>query len=105
MAKCGRRSTSGVRTVVIVLVMLILTPIGGVVSGSSDSESIRIEGDPIMPSYSRAVQLAFDRVSDLDSYQKEVLEQTVNWLVVSRVPIDKHEFTIAAQTIVGQLQY
>ncbi len=96
MAKCGRRSTSGVRTVVIVLVMLILTPIGGVVSGSSDSESIRIEGDPIMPSYSRAVQLAFDRVSDLDSYQKEVLEQTVNWLVVSRVPIDKHEFTIAA---------
>ena len=37
-----------------------------------------------MPSYSRAVQLAFDRVSDLDSYTDEVLSQTSEWLVVTR---------------------
>ena len=52
MAKCSRRSTSGVRTVVIALVMLVLTPFGGVVSGSSElPEGLQIEGDEIMPGY------------------------------------------------------
>ncbi len=96
-AKCGKRSSSGVRSVVIVLVMLILTPFGGVVADSSElPEELRIEGDEIMPSYSRAVQLAFDRVSDLDSYTDEVLSQTSEWLVVTRVPMELHHLTKAS---------
>ena len=96
-AKCGRLSTSGVRAVVIVLFMLVLTPFGGVVSGSSGlPEEMQIEGNEIMPSYSRAVQLAFDRVSDLDSYSEEVLTQTTDWLVVTRVPPNMHHLTKAS---------
>ena len=96
-AKCGKRSSSGVRSVVIVLVMLILTPFGGVVADSSElPEELRIEGDEIMPSYSRAVQLAFDRVSDLDSYTDEVLSQTSEWLVVTRAPMELHHLTKAS---------
>ena len=97
MAKCVRRSTSGVRTTVIVLLMLIMTPLGAVASDSSDrSEELQIEGSDIISSYSRAVQLAFDRVSNLDSYSNEELEQTEDWLVVTRVPIGKHKLTLAS---------
>ena len=96
-AKCGRRSSSGVRSVVIVLVMLVMTPFGGVVAGSSElPEELRIEGDEIMPSYSRAVQLAFDRVSDLNSYTDEILSQTEEWLVVTRAPMELHHLTKAS---------
>ncbi|MEC7686231.1 MAG: S8 family serine peptidase, partial [Candidatus Thermoplasmatota archaeon] len=85
------------RTVVIALVMLVLTPFGGVVSGSSElPEGLQIEGDEIMPGYSRAVQLAFGRASDLDSYSKEALSQTTEWLVVTRVPLDMHHLTKAS---------
>ena len=89
-------STSVVRSVVIVLVMLVLTSVGGLVSGYSEPDDLGIEGDEIMSSYSRAVQLAFERASDLDSYSNQVLSQTEDWLVVTRVPIDKHEFTVAS---------
>ena len=84
------------RSVVIALVMLVLSPFGGVVSGSSEPpEELRIDGEEMMPSYSRAVQLAFNRVSDLDSYSDEVLAQTDDWLIVTRVSIDMHMLTKA----------
>ena len=95
MAKCSRLSTSVVRSVVIVLVMLVLTSVGGLISSASEPEDLSFEGDDIMSTYSRSVQLAFGRVSDLDSYSDQVLSQTEDWLVVTGVPIDKHELTMA----------
>ena len=34
----------------------------------------------------RAVQLAFERVSEIDSYNEDILAITKSWLVVTRIP-------------------
>ena len=85
------------RTALAVLIILLFAPFGGVVAGSAgQSVNLGIEGDEILPTYSRAVQLAFERVGDMSGYSEEDLSGTHEWLVVTRVPIDKHPWTKAA---------
>ena len=40
--------------------------------------------------------MAFERVSDLDSYSEEALTQTTDWLVVTSVPLEMHHLTKAS---------
>ena len=85
------------RTALAVLIILLFAPFGGVVSGSTGQPvDLEIEGDEILPTYSRAVQLAFERVGDMSGYSEEDLSGTHEWLVVTRVPLDKHPWTKAA---------
>ena len=85
------------RTALAVLLVLLIAPLGGVVSGSPGVPvDLEIEGNEIMPTYSRSVQLGFDRVEDLSQYTEEQLSETNEWLVVTRVPIHKHSWTKAA---------
>ena len=91
------RSTSAMRTALAVLVILLLAPFGGVATASPGQPiDLGIEGDEILPTYSRAVQLAFERVSDLNGYSEEDLKATHEWLVVTRVPLEKHGWTKAS---------
>ena len=85
------------REALAVLLVLLIAPLGGVVSGSPGVPvDLEIEGDDIMPTYSRSVQLGFDRVEDLSQYTEGQLSETNEWLVVTRVPIHKHSLTKAA---------
>ena len=85
------------RTALAVLIILLFAPFGGVLAGSAGQPvDLGIEGDEILPTYSRAVQLAFERVGDMSGYSEEDLSGTHEWLVVTRVPIDKHPWTKAA---------
>jgi len=53
------------------------------------------EEDPsFLQTYSRAVQLAFARVSDLENYEPEVLAEVESWLVVSNLPIEDHRTSL-----------
>ncbi|MEE3276978.1 MAG: S8 family serine peptidase, partial [Candidatus Thermoplasmatota archaeon] len=91
------RSSSAMRTALAVLIILLFAPFGGVLAGSAGQPvDLGIEGDEILPTYSRAVQLAFERVGDMSGYSEEDLSGTHEWLVVTRVPIDKHPWTKAA---------
>ena len=88
--------TDLMRATAVLLVLMILSP---VVAAIGDEQEIRIdleiEGEPIMPTYSRAVQLAFDRVENLDQYSEDQLAQTHEWLVVTQVPLEKQIWTVA----------
>ena len=79
------------RTALAVLIILLFVPFGGVVTGSAGQPvDLGIEGDEILPTYSRAVQLAFERVGDMSGYSEQDLAGANEWLVVTRVPLDKH---------------
>ena len=85
------------RTALAVLIILLFAPLGGVIADSAGQpDDLGIEGDEILPTYSRAVQLAFERVGDMSGYSEEDLEGVHEWLVVTRVPIEKHQLTKAA---------
>ncbi|SVB01112.1 uncharacterized protein METZ01_LOCUS153966, partial [marine metagenome] len=91
------RSSSAMRTALAVLIVLLFAPFGGVVTGSAEQPvNLGIEGNEILPTYSRAVQLAFERVGDMGSYSEQDLVGVNEWLVVTRVPLDKHQWTKAA---------
>jgi len=85
------------RTALAVLIILLFAPFAGVVTGSAGQPvDLGIEGEEILPTYSRAVQLAFERVGDMSSYSEQDLAGSNEWLVVTRVPIDKHQWAKAA---------
>ena len=84
------------RMALAVLIILLFAPLGGVIADSAGQpDDLGIEGDEILPTYSRAVQLAFERVGDMSDYSEEDLEGVHEWLVVTRVPIEKHQLTKA----------
>ena len=75
--------------VVVIVGLLILSTTASFVQGEklqSDNE----EGNLFLPTYSRAVQLAFARVSDLESYDTEELSEVESWLIVTSLSIDEH---------------
>ena len=85
------------RTALAVLVILLLAPFGGVATASPGQPvDLGIEGDEILPTYSRAVQLAFERVGDMSGYSEEDIVGAHEWLVVTRVPLEKHGLTKAS---------
>ena len=76
------------RVTFLVLAMLLLSPICNVNATSQDFEGEDLDIDErfILQSYSRAVQLAFERVSEIDAYSEDILAITKSWLVVTRIP-------------------
>ena len=79
------------RSVLIAVFILLVAPISGLVTAENENlqDSSEDEQSLIIPTYSIAVQLAFERVSDLEQYSKEDLENTKQWLVVSANSIDE----------------
>ena len=73
------------RSVLIAVFILLSAPVSGLVTAENQTlkESSESEQNLIIPTYSIAVQLAFERVADLEQYSEEELEDTKQWLVVS----------------------
>ncbi len=70
------------RRVIVIIALLVFSTTGGVV------QSAQVESDPhentlLLPTYSKAVQLAFARVSDLENYDADELSEVDSWLVVT----------------------
>ena len=79
------------RTAIFAVFILVIAPISGLVTAENEIQqnSLEDEQNLILPTYSVAVQLAFERVSDLEQYSKEELENTEEWLIVSTNNIDE----------------
>ena len=91
------------RTVAMLLVMMLISPVAAAITDEQNQRfDLEINGEEIIPTYSRAVQTAFDRVENLDQYSQEQLEQTNEWLVVTQVPMNKHSWTIPSPKHVEQ---
>ena len=73
------------RLALFVVFILLSAPISGLVSADdrNQEELSSNTRELIIPTYSIAVQLAFERVSDLEQYSTEELEDTGQWLVIS----------------------
>ena len=95
------------RGTLLVLLMLLLSPIGTVNATSQevDGENLDIDERLILKSYSRAVQLAFERVSVIDEYNENILAATKSWLVVTRIPPEDHFSTFAAPDGIEEVEF
>ena len=79
------------------LVLMLLTPVSAAMADDARKPiDLEIDGEPILPTYSRAVQAAFARVENLDRYSEEQLAQTDEWLIVTQVPLKKQVWTLAS---------
>ena len=78
------------RTTIFAVFILVFAPISGLVVADNERQQNLLEGEQnmILPTYSVAVQLAFERVSDLEQYSTEELDNTGEWLIVSANNID-----------------
>lgn len=96
-----RTRISNVRVTAMLLVLMLVSP---VVATAGQEQTIdidfEIDGEPILPTYSRAIQLAFDRVGELERYTETELSQTYEWLVITQIPIEKQFFTSAKPTTI-----
>ena len=90
------------RSAIVAVLILFLAPFSGLVSADSEinMDSNNEERDLVIPTYSIAVQLAFERVSNLEQYSVEELENTKEWLIVTDNTIEKQKkFTSAPDQI------
>ena len=73
------------RTAIFAVFILVIAPISGLVTADNESQQDPLEREQylILPTYSVAVQLAFERVADLEQYSVEELENAGEWLIVS----------------------
>jgi subtilisin-like proprotein convertase family protein len=80
------------RRVVIAVLILFFAPFSGIVSaGYSVDLETEENGNLVIPTYSDTVQLAFQRVSNLEHYSMEELENTKQWLIVTNKEIEKQK--------------
>ena len=61
----------------------------------SSNCQIESETNSIVETYSVAVQNAFSRVSDMSQYDEQQLSETIDWTVVTEMPIDMHVYSSA----------
>ena len=61
----------------------------------SSNCQIESETNSIVETYSVAVQNAFSRVSDMSQYNEQQLSETIDWTVVTEMPIDMHVYSSA----------
>lgn len=83
------------RVVSLVIMMVVFAPFGQVLAESDDVGSAPVVVTDVMKSYSRTIQVAFDRVSDLGMYDKDSLAEVNSWLVVTGVRMEDHHNTLA----------
>ena len=82
------------RHAILMVLIIFMMPLSSIVS-AEDEVIVGDELDTlsIMENYSISVRLAFDRVSNLESYTTEELHDSKEWLVVTSIPISEHETT------------
>ena len=83
------------RAALLVLGILVIAPLGQVLAEVEPVDSKPLVLEDVMQTYSRTVQIAFERVSDIEAYDKEVLARVDSWLVVTGIEIGEHHKTIA----------
>jgi len=84
-----------VRVASLIIVIMVFAPFGQALAEVEDVGSAPIVVNDVMQSYSRTVQIAFERVSDLSLYHEDVLAGVNSWLVVSGVAMENHRNTEA----------
>ena len=79
------------RAVIIAVFIILLAPFSGLVVAEKENQVEKTEQEEnlIIPTYSIAVQLAFDRVENLEQYTDEELENTKEWLIVTNKEINE----------------
>ena len=88
---------SGVVRVASLVVLILFFASSGQALAAPDEvgdTQILSSGD-VMNTYSRTVQIAFERVSEIGLYDKEELEAVDSWLVVTGIPIEDHDEIVA----------
>ena len=83
------------RVAILVLLMVSFSPAAHAVGGEEPEEIPTVVLEDILGTYSRSVQIAFERVSDIDSYEEAELAVVDSWLVVTGIPIKEHRWTEA----------
>ena len=83
------------RVAILVLLMVSFSPAGHALGGEDPEEIPTVVMEDILGTYSRSVQIAFERVSDIDSYEEAELARVNSWLVVTGIPIEEHRWTTA----------
>jgi len=84
-----------VRVASLIIVIMVFAPFGQALAEVGDEDSAPIVVNDVMQSYSRTVQIAFERVSDLSLYHGDTLAGVNSWLVVSGVAMENHRNTEA----------
>ena len=69
------------RVAILVLLMVSFSPAAHAVGGEEPEEIPTVVLEDILGTYSRSVQIAFERVSDIDSYDEAELAAVDSWLV------------------------
>ena len=82
------------RVASLVILIIIFAPFGQVLAEDDDGSAPVIVND-VMKSYSKTVQAAFERVSDIEMYDEDSLDEVNSWLVVTGVAIEDHHNTEA----------
>ena len=83
------------RVASLIIVIMVFAPFGQALADVEDVDSAPIVFNDVMQSYSRTVQIAFERVSDLSLYHGDSLAKVNSWLVVSGVAMENHRNTEA----------
>ena len=82
------------RYAITMVLVIMMMPLSGIVSAENKAvEKDSFQTDSILESYSMPVKIAFDRVSNLESYTTEELHHSREWLVVTSIPISEHAMT------------
>ena len=71
----------------IVILLSSINVVTSEVNTSLESE----EESSIISDYSRAIQIAFERVSNLENYDERTLKETTDWVVVTKIPYEVHK--------------
>ena len=82
------------RVASLVILIIIFAPFGQVLAEDDDGSAPVIVND-VMKSYSKTVQAAFERVSDIEMYDEDSLDEVNSWLVVTGVAMEDHHNTEA----------
>ena len=83
------------RVASLIIVIMVFAPFGQALAEVEGEDSAPIVVNDVMQSYSRTVQIAFERVSDLSLYHGDTLAGVNSWLVVSGVAMENHHNTEA----------
>ncbi len=84
------------RYAILMVVILLFSPFVALVSAENiDEREDEISAKSVLEGYSIQVQLAFDRVGDIDSYHLDELYETREWLIVTSVPISEHSMSLS----------
>ena len=82
------------RYAITMVLIILMMPLSGIVSAENKTvDKDSFQTDSILESYSLPVRIAFDRVSNLESYTTEELHHSREWLVVTSIPISEHAMT------------